>query len=444
MNFTTFVTMGSAPLIKLLEIRLLTGLPFRAVPHLLWETHTLEVQGGKLNLSMDDLKENFEPINIPVALACDGNRRKELNLIRRSKGFNWGAGAVSCAYWKGPLLRDVLLAAGVPESLSEGNRHWVNFSGADDPSEGKYETCIPFQYAMDPTNDVILAQFMNDIPLPPDHGHPVRVIIPGYVGGRCVKWLQKIWVSDKENDSHYHIWDNRVLPSFITEKDGEFANTMFAHPSTACNEQNLNSVIVKPAQGERIPLTHARKGKTYRIAGFAYDGGGHEVQRVEISLDGGSTWLYCIRNFPDIPLRHGNKFWTWLHWHIDIEIAHLLRCKSVIVRCWNVFKNTQPEHMTWNTMGMMNNCWYVVRPEVIEEREDGVPEILFRHPTEPGTGDQGWMKPSVEMQIADAKQAGNTPQKQFTREEIEKHDSEQSCWIVVDGTPHHPSHQLQE
>ncbi len=268
-----------------------------AVPHLLWETHTLDIEGGKLTLSMDDLRNKFDAINIPVALACDGNRRKELNMIKRSKGFNWGSGGVSCAYWKGALVRDVLLAAGVPEKMpeEESKRYWVNFEGADEPSEGKYATCIPFQYAMDPVNDVILAYEMNDVLLPPDHGYPVRLLIPGYVGGRCVKWLKKIWISDKENDSYYHIWDNRVLPSFITEKDGEFATTMFAHPDTLCNEQNLNSVIVKPAQSERIEMTRARKGQTYKIQGYAYDGGGHEVQRVEVSLDGGDTWLYCIR-----------------------------------------------------------------------------------------------------------------------------------------------------
>ncbi len=265
------------------------------VPHLLWETHVLEVEGTSFKLSMDDLKNKFEAVNIPVALACDGNRRKELNMIKRSKGFNWGPGAVSCAYWKGPLLRDVLLAAGVPEACPEDKRYWVNFEGADELSEGRYSTCIPFEYALDPRNDVILAYEMNDVPLPPDHGYPVRLVIPGYVGGRCVKWLKKIWISDKENESHYHIWDNRVLPSFITEKDGDFATTLFAHPDTLCNEQNLNSVIVKPTQGERITLTEARKGKRYRIEGYAYDGGGHEVQRVEVSLDEGDTWLYCIR-----------------------------------------------------------------------------------------------------------------------------------------------------
>lgn len=129
-----------------------------------------------------------------------------------------------------------------------------------------------------------------------------------------------------------------------------FATSMFAHPNTACNEQNLNSVVVKPAKGENLPLPEARWGITYRIEGYAYNGGGHEVQRVEISLDDFETWLYCIRRFPDAPIRHGNKFWTWLHWHVDVEAAHLLRCKSISVRCWNIFKETQPEHPNWNSM----------------------------------------------------------------------------------------------
>ncbi|KAB8336849.1 hypothetical protein FH972_021157 [Carpinus fangiana] len=404
-----------------------------AVPRILWEFHELDIENGKLVLSMDDLKHNFDAINIAVALACDGNRRKELNMIKKSKGFSWGSGAVSCAYWKGPLVRDVLFKAGVPQTMPDDKRYWVNFEGADEPSEGKYATCLPLDYVMNPTNDVILAYEMNDVPLPPDHGHPVRLMIPGYVGGRCVKWLKRVWISDKENNSHYHIWDNRVLPSFVTEKDGEFAETLFRHPDTACNEQNLNSVIVKPAQGEQIPLPSARKGQTYRIEGYAYDGGGHEVQRVEVSLDDGETWLYCIRKFPDAPIRHGNKFWTWLHWHVDVEVTHLLQAKSITARCFNVFKNTQPKDPNWNVMGMMNNCWYVVKPSIVQDNDSDTPSILFRHPVEPGTADGGWMTPSVENQIASAKQEGGTPRKQFTRQEIEKHDKEDDCWLVVDG-----------
>lgn len=258
-------------------------------------------------------------------------------------------------------------------------------------------------------------------------------MIPSYVGGRCVKWLHKIWIDEVENDSYYHVWDNRVLPSFVTGKEGELAETLFKHPDTACYEQNLNSVITKPAHGEKFKITETRRGDSYRIEGYAYDGGGHKIQRVELSLDEGKTWLYCIRKFPDSPIRHGNKFWTWVHWHVDVDIKHLLRAKEISVRCFNVFKNTQPREPSWNVMGMMNNCWYVVKPEIVQDDEDDSLSILFRHPVEPGAAGGGWMQPSVENQITEVKQEAGTPQKQFTRGEIEKHNKGDDCWIVVDG-----------
>ena len=82
---------------------------------------------------------------------------------------------------------------------------------------------------------------------------------------------------------------------------------------------------------------------------------------------------------------------------------------------------------------MRNNCWYAVRPDVVKKKDDGVIEIFFRHPREPGTGDEGWIESSTEQQIADAKLFGNSPEEQFTRGEIEKHDGKRSCWLVFDG-----------
>lgn len=87
---------------------------------------------------------------------------------------------------------------------------------------------------------------------------------------------------------------------------------------------------------------------------------------------------------------------------------------------------------SWNVMGMMNNGWYKVKPE-IAQGENNALEVLFRHPVEPGTSTGGWVQPSADEKIASAKQSSSTPQKQFTREEIEKHDKEDDCWIVVDG-----------
>ncbi|KAK2873485.1 hypothetical protein FQN49_002322 [Arthroderma sp. PD_2] len=407
-----------------------------AVPHLLWENHEVEVIADKqITFTMDELKEQFESINIPVFLACDGSRRKELNMIKKTRAFNFTAASAGCSYWKGVLLRDVLLRAGAANlsKKSPNKRLWVNYEGADELSEGKYATCIPLDYAMDPINDVILAYEMNDRPLPPDHGYPLRLILPGWVGARSIKWLAKIWVTEQENDSHYHIYDNRQLPSFITDTESEIAQIMFHHPSTICNEQMLNSVIVKPAQGEKIDLVDVKKGKMYRIVGFAYSGSGDEIDRVEISLDGGESWLYCSRRYPDMPIRHGKKFWTWLHWHIDLDITKLIRAQSIIVRAFDPHKNTQPSKPVWNIAGMMNNCWYEVRPEVFDNPENEETYLFFRHPVDAGSGTDGWMKLSTEEQIEDIKRNASSPEKQFTRQEIEKHHTEDDCWIIVNG-----------
>ena len=269
-----------------------------AVPHLLWENHKLDVVVDKqLTFGMDELIGRFNSINIPIFLACDGSRRKELNMIKRTRGFNFTTAAAGCSYWKGVLLRDVLLEAGAIELMEREPEKcfWVHYKGADQLGEGEYATCVPLSYVMDTTNDVLLAYEMNDHPIPPDHGYPLRLMLPGWVGARSIKWLTKVWVTEFENDSYYHIYDNRQLPSFVTDAESETAKIMYHHPSTLCTQQMLNSVIVKPSQGEKINLADMKKGKTYRIEGFAYNGGGNEIDRVEVSLNGGDTWLYCVR-----------------------------------------------------------------------------------------------------------------------------------------------------
>ena len=121
-------------------------------------------------------------------------------MARQTLGFNWGPGAVSTSVWRGAPLRDVLRRCG---GVERGARY-VCFEGADGlPGGGgtTYGTSIRREWAMDPAMDVMLAYMQNGEPLLPDHGFPVRVIVPGCTAGRMAKWLRRIVVTTVESDN---------------------------------------------------------------------------------------------------------------------------------------------------------------------------------------------------------------------------------------------------
>jgi nitrate reductase (NAD(P)H) len=105
----------------------------------------------------------------------------------------------------------------------------------------KYGTSVTREWALDPSRDIMLAYMQNGEPLLPDHGFPVRVIIPGCIGGRMVKWLKRIIVTPAESDNYYHYKDNRVLPSHI---DAELANA------------EGNSCLLTPIALEHLSAKH--------------------------------------------------------------------------------------------------------------------------------------------------------------------------------------------
>ncbi|KAI0358306.1 hypothetical protein OH77DRAFT_1581746 [Trametes cingulata] len=404
-----------------------------AVPQLHWETYRVSMYSDPPDLvskprdwTMDELTSGaFKVIEIPVTLGCDGNRRREVNMVKRTVGFNWTASGVSTALWRGVFVRDVLLACGLRET-PENERWHLNFEGADRPSSGPYATSIPLSHAMDPTNDVMLAFGMNGRVLHPDHGYPLRVIIPGYVGGRQIKWLKKIWVTKEPNKSHYHIWDNKVVPSFIDSKTHPLAKVYFGDESTACWEQILQSIICRPAHEERIPIPDESSLEgTYTVQGFAFNGGGDRIERVELSLDGGKTWRWCFRHFLDSPLRHGSKYWAWLFWSCDVKLRELVNAFEIIVRAQDNKKMYQPEHITCNS-------WYRVRPNIIHDSEASTRTVRFAHPVAPLDEEGGWMV-STEPARTESTIDASTALRTFSLEEIAKHNKMDDAWIILDN-----------
>ncbi|GAB2245286.1 hypothetical protein Droror1_Dr00000779 [Drosera rotundifolia] len=433
------------PLSRLMSHGFITPVPLHyvrnhgPVPRADWSNWFIDVTGlvsRPARLTMDQLISQFPSREIPVTLVCAGNRRKEQNMVKQSIGFNWGAAGVSTSVWKGVLLRDVLKRCGIMKRRNGALN--VCFEGAEDlPGGGgsKYGTSIKKEVAMDPASDVLIAYMQNGELLKPDHGFPVRVIIPGYIGGRMVKWLKRIIVTTQESDSYYHYNDNRVLPSHV---DAELANkeAWWYKPEHIINELNINSVITTPSHEEMLPINSWTTQRPYTLKGYAYTGGGRKVSRVEVTFDGGETWRVTQLDHPEKPTGYG-KYWCWCFWSLQVEVLDLLSAKEIAVRAWDESLNTQPEKLIWNLMGMMNNCWFRVKTRVCKPRNGDI-GLVFEHPTQPANQPGGWMARERQPEQAEVlKKSLSTPImsnsncKVFSMSEVKRHNSSDSAWIIV-------------
>jgi sulfite oxidase len=254
----------------------------------------------------------------------------------------WKANVIGTATWRGVPLREVLRAVGV-----EADARYVAFTSLDEAQfEGEkvsYGSSIALEKALSP--DVLLAYEMNDEPLAPEHGFPLRVIVPGYIGAKSVKWLREITLQEHPSTNPYQARDYKLFPPEITAKTVDWSREKTIEGLT------LNAVITTPQEGETVAA-----GPT-RIQGYAIAGEGTPVERVELSVDGGKTWTTA-----NIVERADP--YAWCFWEVIVALSPG-DCQ-LIVRAWDASKQTQPEDVSclWNFKGYMNNAWHRVKIHV--------------------------------------------------------------------------------
>ncbi|MBI2866401.1 MAG: sulfite oxidase [Chloroflexi bacterium] len=249
---------------------------------------------------------------------CAGNGRSFFSLFqgRPASGGQWRLGAISVAEWAGVPLANVLEMAGVKNNAVD-----VLLEGGDGP---KVRRPIPLEKALDA--GTLLAYAMNGEPLPPDHGFPLRAIVPGWVGVSNIKWLVRIEVSSQKvqtpfNTSSY-ILDGPDYPE-----------------KPAVTLQTLKSAVALPWEGT-LP-----RGR-HTVRGFAWSPHGR-IARVEYSLDGGKTWGTARLEEPNLP-------YVWVRWSFPWEAP--LGRHTIMTRATDEAGNTQPDSVLWNAQGYLYNA----------------------------------------------------------------------------------------
>jgi len=412
-----------------------------------------------IRITLKQLIEDYDNVTYPVTLVCAGNRRKEQNVVRKTKGFSWGAAGVSTALWTGVPMLEVIKRA----KPIRGARY-VCMEGADKLPNGYYGTSIKLNWVMDPNRGVMLAHKMNGETLRPDHGKPLRAVIPGQIGGRSVKWLKRLIITKEPSDNWYHIYDNRVLPTSVSPEESANNSAWWKDERYAIYDLSNNSAIAYPAHEEQLCLVGA--AEKYRVKGYAYGGGGRRITRVELSIDKGKSWRLANIDYAEDKYRdagthtlYGGRMdmdwrescFCWCFWTLDIPISELAGAKDILVRSMDESMNIQPRDMYWSVLGMMNNPWYRV---TISHEND---YLRFEHPTQPALMPGGWMErvkkaggdltngywgeqiggeqPTERLVVAasEIKMTQDGLNNKITIDELRKHDDDTAPWFVVNG-----------
>ena len=308
----------------------------------------LQIDGlvtAPMEVTLADLRDRFDGHEVHATLQCAGNRRVGFNAVREIEDEDpWGAGATSTATWRGVRLADVLGHAGV--STADGLH--VAFAAPDVSAlaspEQRYGSSIPLRKAL--SDEVLLAWEMNGEPLPRIHGGPVRVVVPGYIGARSVKWVNEIRVQAGPSDNYFQATAYRVLPPDF-DPDAAGHGDGISLTSVA-----LNCDILVPDAGAEMPAG------PLNVRGYAFAGDDRDVTRVDVSIDDGATWSQA-------ELAPARSRWTWSLWSIAVDVQRP-GPMTITARAWDSTGALQPESAAalWNPKGYVNNSWASVQVTV--------------------------------------------------------------------------------
>ena len=183
---------------------------------------------------------------------------------------------------------------------------------------------------------------MNGMPLPVNHGFPVRIIVPGVSGCRSVKWLNRITLQSEESENLHQRYEYKRLPPEATDAE---AAKKYWDTTPALQDMPINSVIAKPKTGDAIELSASG---IIRVKGYALTYGDHGPDtRVEVSVDDGSTW-------EDAKIIAGGGKecrWCWALWEIEIDFERS-QGRRLLSRAADAGGNVQNPHPLWNLRGV--------------------------------------------------------------------------------------------
>jgi len=263
-----------------------------------------------------------------VTLECAGNGRARL--APRPVSQPWLDEAVGTAEWTGtplgPLLRRAGVRAGAVDVACTGADH-----GLERGVEQDYERGLPLGEAL--REDVLLVHTMNGQPLPPQHGAPLRLLVPGWYGMTQVKWLVRISVLDTAFDGYQNVTAYRIKQE--PDENGE--------PVTRIRPRAL---IRPPGFPEFQTRTRIVDCGKHELTGRAWSGWA-PVTRVEVSVDGGATWA-------DAELGPESGAYAWRPWRWSWQVKEPGRYE-LCARATDGAGNVQPVEQPWNRQGMANN-----------------------------------------------------------------------------------------